>query len=48
LNYFGSLEKIKSATLENLRAAPGMNAKVAQQIYETLHSSGQKSKISDL
>jgi excinuclease ABC subunit C len=37
LSHFGSMEKIKSASLETLATAPGMNAKVAQQVYEALH-----------
>jgi excinuclease ABC subunit C len=37
LKHFGSLEKIKAAPLEALQSAPGMTAKVAQQVYEALH-----------
>jgi len=38
LTHFGSLEKIRAASLEALQSAPGMNAKVAQQVYDALHS----------
>lgn len=37
LKYFGSLEKVMAATLEELAAAPKMTARVAGALYEYLH-----------
>lgn len=36
LKHFGSLKRLKQATIEELQAVPGLSAKLAQQIYETL------------
>lgn len=38
LKYFGSLQKIKQASVEELTDAPGMNLKVAQEVYEFFQS----------
>lgn len=37
LRHFGSVEKMRDASLESLKDAPGMNSKVAQQVYDSLH-----------
>jgi excinuclease ABC subunit C len=37
LKHFGSLEKIREATLEELAGAPKMNSKAAQKVYEFFH-----------
>ena len=37
LKRFGSLERVKSASLEELTAAPGMNRKAASSVYNSLH-----------
>ncbi|MCE3235027.1 MAG: UvrABC system protein, partial [Vampirovibrio sp.] len=39
LNHFGSIGKIKSASVEELAAVPGLNPSVAQNIYNALHPS---------
>lgn len=36
LKFFGSVEKMKVATVEELRKAPGMNQKVAQELFDYL------------
>jgi len=38
MKHFGSIEKIKSATVEELQKAPGMNIKSAEAVYEFFHS----------
>jgi excinuclease ABC subunit C len=38
LEHFGSVGQIKAATLSELAAVPGFNQKVAQSIYDVLHS----------
>ncbi|HZT43147.1 MAG TPA: excinuclease ABC subunit UvrC [Chthonomonadaceae bacterium] len=35
--HFGSVSKMKAATLEELAAAPGMNARIAETLYDYLH-----------
>lgn len=37
--HFGSLNKIRAATVAELAAAPGMNAKAAETVYDHLHDS---------
>ncbi len=37
LKHFGSLEGVKSASLEELASCPGMNRKVAEIVYRFLH-----------
>ena len=37
LQHFGSLAKMKAASLSELQAAPGLNASLAQKVYEALH-----------
>lgn len=37
---FGSLAGVKAASLEELVAAPGMNRKTAEAVYEALHGEG--------
>lgn len=37
LNHFGSLNKIRSATFEDISSLPGMNAKVASEIKKLFH-----------
>jgi excinuclease ABC subunit C len=34
LKYFGSIEKIKKATVEELAKAPKMNLRLVQRIYD--------------
>lgn len=36
LKHFGSLKRLKQATIEELRAVPGISNKLAQHIYETI------------
>lgn len=38
LVYFGSLERMKQASVEDLVRAPGMNRPAAQRVYEALHA----------
>ncbi|MGC4047245.1 MAG: excinuclease ABC subunit UvrC [Armatimonas sp.] len=38
LKFFGSVEKMKAATVEDLRKAPGMNQKVAQELFDYLRA----------
>ncbi|MBI3804756.1 MAG: excinuclease ABC subunit UvrC [Nitrospirae bacterium] len=37
LRHFGSVSKIRAATVEELATAPSMNKKAAQQLFDTLH-----------
>lgn len=37
IKHFGSLEKIKKATLEEMANAPAMNRKAAEEVWEFLH-----------
>jgi excinuclease ABC subunit C len=37
LKHFGSVEKVKAASLSELGTAPGMNTSVARKVYDTLH-----------
>ena len=37
MRYFKDIEAIKEATIEALTAAPGMNAKSAQSVYDFFH-----------
>lgn len=37
LRHFGSIDKIKTATLEELQQAPGMNARSAEAVYQFFH-----------
>jgi excinuclease ABC subunit C len=41
LRAFGSIKRIEEATLDELLKIPSMNEKLAQQILQTLHASGQ-------
>jgi excinuclease ABC subunit C len=41
LKYFGSVERIKKATLEQLARAPKMNPLSAQSVYRFFHPSQQ-------
>jgi excinuclease ABC subunit C len=38
LKHFGSVSKIREATLEELEAAPSMNKSVARKVFDSLHS----------
>jgi excinuclease ABC subunit C len=38
LRFFGSVEKIKDATLEELTRVPKMNSKSAQRVYSFFHA----------
>ena len=40
LNTFGSVDAIKSASLEDLAAAPGMNVRAAEQVFEYFTKGG--------
>ena len=40
LKQFGSLSRLRSASLEELAAVPGMNRKVAVALHDFLHSPG--------
>ena len=42
LKHFGSLDKVMSATAEELAAAPGMNARVAGNLHEYLHGGRER------
>jgi excinuclease ABC subunit C len=42
LKHFGSLEKVMSATAEELAASPGMNARVADNLHEYLHGGRER------
>jgi excinuclease UvrABC nuclease subunit len=39
LKFFGSVEKIKKATIEELAHAPKINLKSAQVVYDFFHAS---------
>lgn len=41
LKYFGSLKKIRAASLEELRAMPGMSTALAGQLYQSFRSDGK-------
>jgi excinuclease ABC subunit C len=38
LKHFGSLDRMKQASAEELARAPGMNRPAAQKLYEALHA----------
>jgi excinuclease ABC subunit C len=40
LKYFGSVEKMRQASAADLAKAPGMNGRVAQELYEYLRGTG--------
>ncbi|HYO61615.1 MAG TPA: helix-hairpin-helix domain-containing protein, partial [Actinomycetota bacterium] len=40
LKHFGSVKRVREATLEELRDAPGIPAGVAAAVYESLHGTG--------
>ncbi|MEE4155122.1 MAG: excinuclease ABC subunit UvrC [Erythrobacter sp.] len=40
LLHFGTASKVRAAALEDLQRAPGVSAKVAQQVYDFYHASG--------
>ena len=40
LTFFGSPERVKAASLEELEAVPGLPGKVARRIHEQLHRLG--------
>lgn len=39
LAHFGSVKKIRDASLDELRTVPGMNSKIAESVYQALHTS---------
>jgi excinuclease ABC subunit C len=39
LRFFGSVERMRRASVEDLMKAPGMNRKVAQELYNHLRAS---------
>jgi excinuclease ABC subunit C len=41
LQYFGSAERVASASREELEGVPGVPAKTARRIYEQLHRTGR-------
>jgi excinuclease ABC subunit C len=41
LRHFGSVKSLKTASLDQIEAAPGMNRKVAATVYNTLHEGPQ-------
>jgi excinuclease ABC subunit C len=43
LKHFGSLEKVREASLHDLAHAPSMNREVASRVYETLHRAAGRS-----
>jgi excinuclease ABC subunit C len=45
LKYFGSIEKIKKATVEEIAKAPKMNLKLAQRIYDFFHSNNHLTSV---
>lgn len=45
LKTFGSVEKIKSKSIEELKDAPGMNVKAAESVYNYFHENNTNSKI---
>ena len=44
LKHFGSMEKIRSASVEELAAAPSMNIAAAQAVHTFFHSEGEASR----
>ena len=40
LLHFGTAGKVRAASLEDLQRAPGVNARVAQQVYDFYHAGG--------
>ncbi len=38
LRHFGSIDKIREASLEAIQKAPGFSGKIAQQLFDTLHN----------
>lgn len=40
LNFFGSVSKMKDATIEQIACAPGMNKRLAGVVHATLHGGG--------
>ncbi|MGI6727349.1 MAG: excinuclease ABC subunit UvrC [Anaerovoracaceae bacterium] len=45
LSYFGSIEKIRDANIEDLQAIPSMNSSVAKKVKEHLNNSVVKNKL---
>ncbi len=45
LKTFGSVEKIKSKSIEELKDAPGMNVKAAESVYNYFHENNTNSTI---
>jgi excinuclease ABC subunit C len=45
LKTFGSVEKIKYKSIEELKDAPGMNVKAAESVYNYFHENNTNSKI---
>jgi excinuclease UvrABC nuclease subunit len=41
LKHFGSVAKIKNATIDEIAAAPAMNRKLAAEMHRILHGAGQ-------
>ena len=41
LKFFGSVERIKEATVEQLAQAPKMNLKSAKTVYDFFHPQGE-------
>lgn len=42
LRYFGSVEEIKNASVEEIKNVPGVNTKIAEEIKKYLNGSGQR------
>lgn len=42
LKHFGSVKKMREASVQELAAVPGIGAKVADDLYEALHSPGER------
>jgi len=40
LLHFGTAGKVRAASLDDLQRAPGVSARVAQQVYDFYHASG--------
>jgi excinuclease ABC subunit C len=47
LRHFGSLKRVREASLEALAAAPGMNARAARAVHEFLHGGVDAEEPSD-
>ncbi len=47
LRHFGSLARIRQATLEELAACPGMNQRAAEALYHSLCTAGTETAAAD-